>query len=95
PARPSNGTSFREVSADVSRATLQQVMRIGGDVVANDKITALGGKGFVNRPTGPVQQIFGDQRNINTGGGDYAEGNIDKSDQFALTGNFQGAVGLC
>ena len=38
-------------------------------------------------------------RNVNTGGGDYAEGNIDKrqgnivqGDQFNMTGNFSGAL---
>ncbi len=38
-------------------------------------------------------------RNINTGGGDYAEGNIDKrrgtfvsGDQFNMSGNFSGAI---
>lgn len=41
-------------------------------------IDARGSQGFLNHPTGPVNQVFGTQRNINTGGGDYAEGNIDK-----------------
>lgn len=72
--------------------------KIGGDKVAGDKIDARGAQGFVNRPTGPVSQVFGTQRNVNTGSGDYAEGNIDKSsrthvagDQFNMSGDFRGS----
>ena len=70
-----------------------------GDIVAGDKIDASGSQGFVNRPTGPVHQVFGNERNINTGGGDYAEGGIDKSegsfvggDQFNMPGDFREAA---
>lgn len=43
-----------------------------------DDITATGSQGFINRPSGPIAQTFGPQHNVNTGGGDYAEGNIDR-----------------
>jgi hypothetical protein len=62
-------------------------------------IDARGSQGFINKNSGPVTQVYGTQRNINTGGGDYAEGNIDKrqgttvqGDQFNLSGSFSGAV---
>src|SRR5262249_34534151 len=68
------------------------------DVVAGDKIDDRGAQGFINQPTAPVSQVFGTQRNINTGGGAYAEGSVDnrqgtfvKGDQFNMSGNFQGA----
>jgi hypothetical protein len=72
--------------------------KIGGDKVAGDKIDARGSQGFINRATGPISQVFGPQRNISTGGGDYAEGNIDKrsgtfvgGDQYNLSGNISGS----
>jgi ElaB/YqjD/DUF883 family membrane-anchored ribosome-binding protein len=46
---------------------------VGGDKVGGDKINAQDSQGFINRPTGPVSQNFGRQRNINTGGGSYIE----------------------
>jgi hypothetical protein len=69
--------------------------KIGGDKVSGDKIDARGSQGFVNKPSGPVTQNFGGQRHVNTGGGDYAEGGIDKRsgtfvgrDQYNMSGNF-------
>jgi ElaB/YqjD/DUF883 family membrane-anchored ribosome-binding protein len=62
---------------------------VGGDKVGGDKINAQESQGFINRPTGPVSQNFGRQRNINTGGGSYIE---RQQDQFTLSGNFQGAL---
>lgn len=59
---------------------------VAGDKVGGDKIDARGAQGFVNRPTGPVTQTFGPQRTINTGGGDYAEGNIDKRQGAFVSG---------
>jgi len=47
----------------------------------------------VLNPTSPVSQVFGTQRNVNTGGGDYAEGDIDKR-RGIFGGNFSGpAIG--
>lgn len=72
--------------------------KVMGDKVSGPKIDARGSQGFLNNPAGPVTQVFGPQRNINTGGGDYAEGNIDKrsgtfvgGDQYNMSGNFQGS----
>jgi hypothetical protein len=72
--------------------------KFGGDKVLGDKIDARGSAGFLNRPAGPVSQSFGPQHNVNTGGGDYAGGNIDKrsgtfvgGDQNNLSGNFSGS----
>lgn len=62
-------------------------------------IDARGSQGFINNSSGPTTQVYGTQRNINTGGGDYAGGNIDKrqgtfaqGDQFNLSGSFSGSV---
>ena len=40
-------------------------------------VDARGSQGFINQSSGPVRQVF-DSRNIDTGGGDYAEGDINK-----------------
>jgi hypothetical protein len=52
--------------------------KISGDKVAGSKIDARGSQGFINQPQAPVTQVYGTQRNINTGGGDYAEHDIYK-----------------
>jgi hypothetical protein len=72
--------------------------KIGGDKVAGDKIDARNSQGFINRATGPISQNFGTQRTVNTGGGDYAEGNVDKrsgtfvgGDQYNMSGDFRGS----
>lgn len=56
------------------------------DTGSGDTIDARGSQGFVNRPEGPVTQHFGSQRTINTGGGDYTEGNIDKRQGAFISG---------
>ncbi|MBK9941552.1 MAG: caspase family protein [Kouleothrix sp.] len=82
-----------------------------GDLVAGDKVqgdTVMGDK--VSGDTITTGNISGSGiaigrgaqstvRNVNTGGGDYAEGNIDKrkgtfvsGDQFNMSGNFSGAI---
>jgi hypothetical protein len=72
---------------------------VGGDKIGGDKINAQESQGFINRPTGPVSQNSGRQRNINTGGGSYIErqndhrqGHFGDGDQFTMSGNFQGAL---
>jgi hypothetical protein len=72
--------------------------KIGGDSVSGDKIDAQGSQGFVGHAEGAVTQNFGEQHTVNTGGGDSAGGNIDKSSgthvagsQFNLSGNFGGS----
>jgi hypothetical protein len=42
-------------------------------IESQTQVDARGSQGFINQPTGPVTQ-----NNINTQGGDYADGNIDK-----------------
>ncbi|NJM07193.1 hypothetical protein HC891_14905 [Candidatus Gracilibacteria bacterium] len=69
---------------------------IGGDKVQGDQITTgdISGMGIaIGR--GARSSV----RKIDTGGGDYAEGNIDKrkrnfvsGDQFNMSGNFSGAI---
>lgn len=59
---------------DIQNVTIDKSTKHEGDV-----IHAEGAQGFINRPTGSVNQHFGNVNNINTGGGDYAGGNIDKS----------------
>jgi hypothetical protein len=89
------GGAVREVEPSESQYQLQQILSgkinlaAGRDIqnVTIDKSTkhegdvihAEGAQGFINRPTGSVNQHFGNVNNINTGGGDYAGGNIDKS----------------
>jgi len=72
--------------------------KIGGDKVGGDKIDAQGSQGFVNHADGAVSQVFGEQHNVDTGGGDYAGGNIDNSSgthvagsQYNLSGNISGS----
>ena len=56
--------------------------------------TAIGdGAQVFNQPSGPITQHFAPQGNVNTGGGDYAEGNIDKrSGAFVAGGTVYGPV---
>jgi tetratricopeptide (TPR) repeat protein len=46
--------------------------------LGDDQFGARHLQGFINEVSGSVSQNFGEQTNVNTGGGDYAEGNIDK-----------------
>ena len=76
--------SVREVDAAESQRALQQILSgrvnlaAGGNIQdvqvleRGDYINASGSQGFVNRPSGPVNQVFGNSTVINTGGGDYA-----------------------
>lgn len=42
-------------------------------VSTGDTIDAASSQGFVNRPAGPVHQVFDNRRVINTGGGDFVD----------------------
>jgi hypothetical protein len=53
----------------------RDLIQTGGDYVGGDKIDAQGAQGFVNRPTGPVSQQFGD-----TVGGNKSSGDINVRD---------------
>jgi hypothetical protein len=55
--------------------------------IGRDQLNAQGSQGFVNRPTGPVSQHFGDQTTINSDGGDVAQGNLDKRQGTFIAGN--------
>jgi hypothetical protein len=71
--------------------------KVQGDKVQGDKIDARGSQGFVNRASGPLRQNFGTQYNVETGGGDFASGNIDKRrgsfvEGGVFSGNFSGAI---
>jgi hypothetical protein len=72
--------------------------QIAGDLVAGDKvngdlISVQNGQSFVNRPTGPITQHFIHKDKIDTGGGDYAEGNIDKRNLTLVSGGaVQGSI---
>jgi hypothetical protein len=93
PEQPPAGPAVRLVGADESQAAFQQIQsggtnvgqhntfQIGGDVVGADKIDLSGSQGAMIRPSGSVNQ-----RNINTGGGDYAEGNVDKRTGVFING---------
>ena len=90
--RPSSlGGAVREVEPSESQQAFQQILSgeinlaAGRDIqsVTIDKssktINAQGSQGFIYEANAPVTQHFGNVNNINTGGGDYAGGNIDKS----------------
>ena len=116
--RPSSlGGAVREVEPSESQQAFQQILSgeinlaAGRDIQnvtidkSNTTINAQGSHGLINRPTGLITQHFGNETNINTGGGDYAGGNIDKSqttynrtevvasgDRSVATRNAQGAT---
>lgn len=46
--------------------------------MSDDGIEAQGSQGLVYKPQGTVEQQIGERTNINTGGGDAAQGDIDK-----------------
>ncbi|OYQ62239.1 hypothetical protein B9G53_23205 [Pseudanabaena sp. SR411] len=85
------GGAVREVEPAESQQAFQQILSgeinlaAGRDIqnIKIDKssktINAQGSQGFINEANAPVTQHFGNVNNINTGGGDYAGGNIDKS----------------
>ncbi len=91
--RPSSlGGAVREVEPSQSQQAFQQILSgeidlaAGRDIqnVTIDKSTkyevdAKESQGLNFQPTGTVNQQWGNNTNINTGGGDYAGGNIDKS----------------
>ena len=116
--RPSSlSGAVHEVEPSESQHQLQQILSgeinlaAGRDIqnVTIDKssktINAQGSQGFIYEANAPVTQHFGNVNNINTGGGDYAGGNIDKSqttynrtevvasgDRSVATQNAQGAT---
>lgn len=90
--RPSSlGGAVREVEPTESQYQLQQILSgeinlaAGRDIqnITIDKSSktnnAQGSQGFIDEANAPVTQHFGNVNDINTGGGDYAGGNIDKS----------------
>ena len=46
--------------------------------MSDDSIEAQESQGLVNNPQGDVEQHFGDRTDINAGGGDVAQRDIDK-----------------
>jgi len=64
-----NGIAVEDELSDVAPPQVEPVQRSGGDVVMGDKVGGdkVGG-----------DKVMGDKRTIDTGGGDYAEGTIDK-----------------
>jgi hypothetical protein len=90
PNQGAQGTFQGPVNFDQRRSTFNQqgqhvqgnqynanrdLIQTGGDYVGGDKIDAQGAQGFVNRPTGPVSQQFGD-----TVGGNKSSGDINVRD---------------
>ena len=90
------GTALRPVNPARAQAMVsqyQQQIDIG-DVAGGDTIKTgnISGTGIAIGPGASV-------RHVETGGGDYAEGNIDKrkgtfvsGDQYTMSGNFSGAI---
>ena len=104
--RPSSlGGAVREVEPSESQYQLQQILSgeinlaAGRDIQnvtidkSNKTINAQGSQGFIYEAKAPVTQHFGNVNNINTGGGDYAGGNIDKS-QKTYNVNIDKAEGI-
>jgi hypothetical protein len=73
---------------DIQNVTIDKSTKHEGDV-----IHAENSQGFINRPSAPVNQHFGNVNNISTGGGDYAGGNINKS-QKTYNVNIDKAKGI-
>jgi hypothetical protein len=117
--RPSSlGGAVREVEPSESQQAFQQILSgeinlaAGRDInnLTIDKssktVNAQNSQGFIYEANAPVTQHFGNVNNINTGGGEYAGGNIDKSQKtynrtevvtsgdraVAIGGNAQGAI---
>jgi hypothetical protein len=65
----------------------RDLYNVRGDLVQGDQIDARGSQGFINKSSGQVTQVFGSQRNVTTGGGDYAEGDIDKRSGTFVSGD--------
>ena len=107
PAEPPQDAAVRQTSPERSQRFYQQFVvqtggvnfgqgnqiSIGGSVIGTqESVDASGSKGFIYKPAGPVEQVFGDKGagdkiagdkiagdKINTSGGDYAGGDLDKS----------------
>ena len=80
-------------SVGIGGAVMNSPIMTGNNNQVGDRSDARGAQGYINKPTAPVTQHFGDQRNVTTGGGDYAAGNIDKrSGAFVSGGTVYGAV---
>jgi Caspase domain len=83
-AAPAPGTAVRPVEEQESQRAFERIMSVGqgvavgrdvrdSTVVGRDQVSVQGSPGAIVGATGAVSQT-----NVNTGGGDYAGGNIDK-----------------
>jgi hypothetical protein len=107
-AAPAPGAAVRPVDEQESRRAFERIMSvgqgvaIGGDVrdstvIGRDQVSVQGSPGAIVGRTGAVSQNFGSRTNVDTGGGDYAGGNIDKRqgqvfiDGGAVYGNVTGS----
>ena len=107
PAEPPQDAAVRQTSPERSQRFYQQFVvqtggvnfgqgnqiSIGGSVIGTqESVDASGSRGFIYKPAGPVEQVFGDKvagdkiagdkiagDKINTSGGDYAGRDLDKS----------------
>ncbi len=74
---------------------IQQHINQGG----SHNIDARKSQGFINRPDGPVNQVFGEQRNIDARGGTYyehyddnREGTFVSGNKYEFSGQFNNAI---
>lgn len=81
PFQEPEGPAIHTISPEESQAKLTQILNIAGD-----QIDARRSKGFINRPTGPVNQVFGDQQTIETSGGPYI-GRVEMGSGDFMTGD--------
>ena len=102
PAEPPQDAAVRQTSPERSQRFYQQFVvqtggvnfgqgnqiSIGGSVIGTqESVDASGSRGFIYKPAGPVEQVFGDKTagdkiggdKIDTGGGDLAMRDLDKS----------------
>lgn len=64
-----------------------------GPITFGDQIDARNSQGMINQPSGSVNQNVGEQRNVDTGGGDYTEGDVDqRQGAFVEGGTVSGPV---
>ncbi len=88
-AAPAPGAAVRPVDEQASQQAFERIMSVGqgvavgrdirdSTVIGRDQVNVQGSPGAIVGDVGTVSQSFGPRTTVNTGGGDYAGGNIDK-----------------
>jgi hypothetical protein len=103
-AAPAPGAAVRPVDEQASRQAFERIMSVGqgvavgrdvrdSTVVGRDQVNVQDSAGAIVGDVGAVSQSFGSPTTINTGGGDYAGGNISNDQgQILIDGAVYGNV---